>query len=209
MNKKVQKIKNNYMNQILETKQKNKKLFRLFKIQFIVSFVALIILFIYILRENKLKAREDEITNIVNINAKIATIFKSENYENKMYLCKLKIKKINLEYFVYNSYSEELLKILPCKFYGETLDQDGNICIIGHNYFDNRFFSNLNKLKINDEINLEDLQGKSYKFYIYDIREINEDDIDEIIKSEINKKTITLCTCTISKNKRLIIKAKA
>lgn len=209
------------MNQILETKQKNKKLFRLFKLQFIISFVALIILFMYISRENKLKAKEKEITNIVNINAKITTIFKSENYENinenhednsyenEIYLCKLKIEKIDLEYFVYSSYSEELLKILPCKFYGESLGEYGNICIIGHNYFDNRFFSNLNKLGINDEIILEDLQGKEYKFYVYDIREIDDDNIDEIIKSVSNKKTITLCTCTINKNRRLIIKAKA
>lgn len=206
------------MNQILETKQKNKKLFRLFKLQFIISFVALIILFMYISRENKLKAKEKEITNIVNINAKITTIFKDENinenlennvYENEIYLCKLKIKKISLEYFVYNSYSEELLKILPCKFYGVSLGEYGNICIIGHNYFDNRFFSNLNKLGINDEIILEDLQGKEYKFYVYDIREIDDNNIDEIIKSVSNKKTITLCTCTINRNRRLIIKAKA
>lgn len=89
-----------------------------------------------------------------------------------------------------------------------SLEQNGNICIIGHNYFDDRFFSNLNKLKLKDSIIMEDLEGNSYKYIIYDIYEISETDLKEAQKDDGNYKTLTLCTCTFDKKSRLIIKAK-
>jgi LPXTG-site transpeptidase (sortase) family protein len=90
----------------------------------------------------------------------------------------------------------------------EICGESGNICIIGHNYFDNRFFSNLNKLEINDTIIMEDLEGNFYKYVIYSIFEIDENDISKVQASDENFKTLTLCTCTANKNKRLVIKAK-
>ena len=201
------------MNQILETKNKIKNYKKIFKIQFIISFLAIIILFIYILKESNIKENEYEITKIVSQNAKIVSLFESYNseeyYKNDIYFCTLKIEKINLEYFVYKNYTENNLKILPCKFSGGNLNENGNICIMGHNYFDDRFFGNINKLKIGDKIILEDLQGVEYSYYIYDIYEINENDIYEVIKNEENLKTLTLCTCTINKDTRLIVKAKS
>ena len=201
------------MNQILETKNKIKNYRKIFKIQFIISFLAIIILFIYILKESNIKENEYKITKIVSQNAKIVSLFESYNseeyYKNDIYFCTLKIEKINLEYFVYKNYTENNLKILPCKFSGGNLNENGNICIMGHNYFDDRFFGNINKLKIGDKIILEDLQGVEYSYYIYDIYEINENDIYEVIKNEENLKTLTLCTCTINKDTRLIVKAKS
>ena len=200
------------MNQILETKNKIKNYRKIFKIQFIISFLTIIILYIYILKENSIKENEYEITKIVSQNARIVSLFENYNseeyYKNDIYFCTLKIPKINLEYFVYKSYTENNLKILPCKFSGGNLNENGNICIIGHNYFDDRFFGNINELKIGDKIILEDLQGIEFYYYIYDIYEINENEIYEVIKNEENLKTITLCTCTTNKNSRLIVKAK-
>lgn len=201
------------MNQILETKNIKYKLKKIFKIQLIISIISIIIVFIYVLNNNKIKNKESEITEIVNQNAKIMSLFeyyenyKNSNFYNDIYFCTLKIEKINLEYFVYENYSEELLKILPCKFSGPNINEYGNICIIGHNYFDNRFFSNLNKLEIGDEIILQDMQGNIYNYYIYEIYEIDEKEIDEVIKQNENSKILTLCTCTNLKNIRLIVKA--
>ncbi len=200
------------MNQILETKNNIRKYKKIFKIQFFISFLSIVALFIYILNENSIKDNEYEITKIASQNAKIVSIFESygseEYYKNDIYFCTLKIEKINLEYFVYKNYSEDLLKILPCKFSGGNLNENSNICIIGHNYFDDRFFGNLNKLEIEDKIVLEDLKGNIYNYYIYDIYEINENEIYEVIKNEKQSKILTLCTCTTDKNIRLIVKAR-
>ncbi len=196
------------MNQILDIKIKNKKLIKFFKIQLVFSLMMIVILIIYILNDANVKNNEKNISNVITLNARLSTIFQKDSISNDVYFCKLKIAKINLEYFIYNDYSEELLKILPCKFSGTNFENNGNICIIGHNYFDDRFFGNLNKLKINDEIILENLKGKEYKYMVYDIYEINEQDINEVISNNGVLKTVTLCTCTFDKNKRLIVKAK-
>lgn len=200
------------MNQILDTKNKKIKFKKIFKIQFIISFIAMIILFIYVLNENNIKNKENEITKIVSQNAKVVSLFESykitENY-NDIYFCTLKIEKINLEYFVYKNYSEENLKILPCKFSGGNLENNSNICIIGHNYFDNRFFGNLDELDLGDKIILESLDKKTYEYYITNIYEIDESNIYEVTKNENNSKTVTLCTCTSQKNMRLVVRAEA
>jgi LPXTG-site transpeptidase (sortase) family protein len=155
--------------------------------------------------QENIKNKENSLTNTIILNAKLNSVF-GENIENE-YFGKLEIAKINLNYFVYNSYSSEKLKILPCKFSGD-LNQPGNICIIGHNYFDNRFFSNLNQLELYDEIIIEDLYKNRYKYIVYDIYEIDENEINRALENDGNYKTLTLCTCTFNKNKRLIIKAK-
>ena len=47
------------MNQILETNKKKYKLKKFFKIQFFISFILIIIVFIYALIENNIKNREN------------------------------------------------------------------------------------------------------------------------------------------------------
>ena len=194
------------MNQILDVKEKKLKIKMLFKIQFILSFGLMIIVLVYFLSQMNNKSKENNISKVISLNAKLNSVF-SENIQ-ETYLGRIKIDKINLDYFVYNTYSDKLLKVLPCKFFGGNLHHPGNICIIGHNYFDNRFFSNLNKLDINDIIIMEDLDGNKYKYTVYNIYEINEKQIEEVQKNDGNYKTLTLCTCTFDKNRRLIIKAR-
>ena len=192
------------MNQILDFKNKKIKIKRIFRVQFFISFILILVLFIYILKQNKLRNEEIAISNIVSINAKLNKVF---SLEESVYFGRIIIEKIDLDYYIYNSYTEEKLKALPCKYSGGKLNQLGNICIIGHNYYDDRFFSNLYKLNLNDSIIMQDLFGNKYKYTIYSIYEIDEKDINNAIKDE-NKRTITLCTCTLNKSKRLIIKAK-
>ena len=204
------------MNQILETKKKKYKLKKFFKIQFFISFILIIIVFIYALIENNIKNRENEFTKIANQNAKLSSMFRKNDLKNNnlneeidnIYFCTLKIEKINLEYFVYENYSEENLKILPCKFSGGNLRENTNICIIGHNYFDDRFFGRLDELEIGDKIIVGDLKENSYLYKVFDIYEIDENNIYEATKNEFNEKILSLCTCTFSQDKRLIIKAK-
>ena len=82
----------------------------------------------------------------------------------------------------------------------------GNICIIGHNYYDNRFLSNLGKLEINDIIILKSLEEDLYKYIIYDKYEIDEQDTKKVINQKYDRE-LSLCTCTFDKDKRLVIKA--
>ena len=196
------------MNQILSTNKNQRKIKKIFKFQFIISIIFIILGIIYIFKIIKEKERENNISKIISLNAKVNSVFTENQINNDgIYFGRIICEKINLDYFIYNKYSKENLKILPCKFSGGELNENGNICIIGHNYYDNRFFSNLNKLENKDVIIIKDLDENIYKYRVYKKYEINEIDTEEVIKP-IMEKELTLCTCTFDREKRLVIKAK-
>lgn len=193
------------MNQILFNK-KNNKLKYIFKVQFIISILVAIILITYIVVSHNKDENLENISKIINKNIKISSIYETQKEaREESILGKIYIDKIDLEYSVFNMSNEELLKIAPCKFAGVNLGQVGNICIAGHNYNDNRFFSRIAELNIKDTIILEDLSGIQYEYIIFDIFETNEDDIS-VVKA-IKKYELTLVTCNNSNNKRIIVKA--
>ena len=133
---------------------------------------------------------------------------KEEINLNNIYFGRIIIDKINLDYYIYNNYTEQNLKVLPCKYSGpNSLDDNGNICIIGHNYYDDRFFSNLNKLEIKDVIIIKNLEEKTYKYVVYKKYEIGEEESQKLIEP-IFQRELTLSTCTFDKTKRLVIRAK-
>ncbi|MBR2289330.1 MAG: sortase [Clostridia bacterium] len=159
------------------------------------------------IRNIKEKEKENILSNTISLNAKLNSVFSyREVKEESIYFGRIICEKIDLDDYIYNEYSEENLKILPCKFSGGTLEEDGNICIIGHNYYDNRFFSNLNKLEIGDTIVIKDLEEKTYEYKVYQKYEINQSDTEKVTRQEVPRE-LTLCTCTYDKEKRFVVKA--
>ncbi len=120
----------------------------------------------------------------------------------------IEIPKINLYYPVFSELTEELLKISPCKFYGDTPANNGNICIAGHNYDNSLFFSKISSLSSNDEIFIFDNNGMKYIYFVYDIYEVSQSDLSPVLNYEINQKILTLVTCNNFNSNRIIIKAK-
>lgn len=120
----------------------------------------------------------------------------------------IEIPKIDLYYPVFSNLSEDLLKISPCKFYGNTPDTNGNICIAGHNYDNSLFFSKLSTLSENDEIYIFDNNGNQYVYLVYNIYEVIDSDLSPIFDYEQNEKTLTLVTCNNFNSNRIILKAK-
>ena len=198
---------NSIMNQILNMINKE-KIKKFFKIQLIISIVCIVFGVIYLIVNIKEKEKQNNISNIVSLNARLNSVFSKNIVEEKsIYFGRIICDKIDLDYYIYNEYSKENLEVLPCKFSGGNIGEETNICIIGHNYFDNRFFSNLNKLEIEDIVILNDLNDNSYEYQVYKKFEINENDIESVIKQEFSKE-LTLCTCTYNKEQRLVVKAK-
>lgn len=191
------------MNQIIFT-QKLYKIKIIFIIQLLASIISIIILCVYLLYDNFNNKYFEDIATIIEKNIKISNIYENDINE-QLFFGKIYISKINLEYNIFNDFSDELLKISPCKFYGKRLGEPGNICIAGHNYDNNKFFSNLNKIEIFDEIIMENLKGEKYKYIVYEKNEIQPDDLS-ILKSK-KKFELTLLTCNNSNKKRLVVKA--
>ena len=139
------------MNQIISyIKVKNKKMRRLFYIQLIISIIVILILLVYFIKNTGKDTYET--TADIKTNFKLTRVYNT-NISNK-YLGNLIIEKINLEYPIFSEYSEENLKISVCKFSGNSLNENGNITILGHNYKD-KFFGELEKLETNDKIIIE------------------------------------------------------
>lgn len=120
----------------------------------------------------------------------------------------IQIPKINLYYPVFSYLTEDLLKIAPCKFYGDTPDVNGNICIAGHNYDNSLFFSKLSTLSLDNEIYIFDSNGSEYIYLVYDIYEVEDTNLSPVFDYEENEKTLTLVTCNNFNSNRIILKAK-
>lgn len=52
---------------------------------------------------------------------------------------KITIEKINLNYSILSTCTEELLKLSPCRLCGPEPNEIGNLCIAGHNYDNGKF----------------------------------------------------------------------
>ena len=204
------------MNQILNTKMINKKKTNknFFRLQFIVSSIILFSFIIFLIYSffnmNKKEKLSDSLLGNYNIYKLYAnnlqdTTHKQDN-ENNIFGV-IEIPKININYPIFSNLSEELLKISPCKFYGTNLKENGNICIAGHNYNNDMFFSNLYLLNNDDEIYIYDNYGNKYVYTVFNSYEVNKSDLSPIFNYNQSSKELTLITCNNLNQNRLIVKA--
>ena len=120
----------------------------------------------------------------------------------------INIPSINVNYPILSTYTDELLKIAPCKFHGANPNEVGNLCIAGHNYKNSKFFSKVPNLQLGDTIEITDLSGRMLTYTVYDKFIVNPDDLACTSQITNGKKEITLITCTNDNKQRHIIKAR-
>lgn len=120
----------------------------------------------------------------------------------------INIPSINVNYPILSTYTDELLKIAPCKFHGPNPNEVGNLCIAGHNYKNSKFFSKVPNLQLGDTIEITDLSGRTLTYTVYDKFIVNPDELECTSQLTDGKKEITLITCTNDNKQRHIIKAR-
>jgi len=84
----------------------------------------------------------------------------------------------------------------------------GNLCIAGHNYVDNKLFSKINTLEIDDIVKIYDLSGNCVEYSVFDIIEVPSNDTSCTIQNNDGNKYVTLITCNNVNGLRLIVKCK-
>lgn len=226
------------MNQILQTKlensknfdrnnnkNKNKKSKSFIKIQFYISIILFLLLIIYLFfywqNLHKNSTYSDSLLYNYNLTRLYADTENSndvysnnfftildENAKSNYILGIIEIKSINLYYPIFAYYSDNDLKVSPCRFYGPEPGKVGNICILGHNYNSNMFFSNINLLKVNNEIVLYDNSQNAFNYFVESVYEVNNNDFSPIYDYDKNEKNLTLITCNNINNNRIIIRAR-
>ena len=120
----------------------------------------------------------------------------------------IKIPKIDLNLPVLTDSSAAAIDVSVAIHSGPGLNQVGNTVIIGHNYRDGRFFSNLKNLSKGDTVSITDNSGKTIVYVIYNIYTTAPEDSDFMERDTQGAREITLDTCTDDTQSRLIIWAK-
>lgn len=116
------------------------------------------------------------------------------------------IPKINSKYPIIAETTEQLLKVSVCKFWGANPNEVGNLCIIGHNYKNSKFFSKVPTMVVGDIVEITDLSGRTLKYKVYDIYTVDPSDTRCTSQLTQGKKEITLITCTNDAKQRVIVK---
>ena len=120
----------------------------------------------------------------------------------------INIPKINIEYPILEKTNKESLKLSITKFWGEKINQKGNVVLAGHNNLNNKMFGKIDRLENGDIIELTDSQMVTVKFQVFDKYVIDPNDIDCIFPIDENTREITLITCTNRDKNRLVVKAR-
>lgn len=121
----------------------------------------------------------------------------------------ISIPKISINYPIIYETTEEYLKIAPTKLFGPDINEVGNLCIVGHNYNNEQFFSRIKELDINDKVYLTTNRGERFTYLVYDKCEVNEKDLSCTSQETNGNIEATLITCTSVKENRLVVKCRA
>ncbi len=120
----------------------------------------------------------------------------------------IKIPKIDIEYLILDKTDKTSLNLSITKFWGEKINQKGNVVLAGHNNLNNKMFGKLDKLEIGDIIELTDSQMVTIKYQIFKTDIIDPNDITCILPEDENSREVTLITCTNGNKERFIVKAR-
>ena len=181
------------MNQILENKRTKKLNKRLYSFQFFMSCLIILIFIIYLFWQKYSENNAEKMSESIIKNYNITRLY-SNNVDNTIkandnlvsIVGAIEISKINISYPIFSSYSDELLKISVCKFYGPDINSIGNFCIIGHNYNTSDFFSNLYLLESKDIINIYDSNRNKLSYKVYETYEVEPDNLS-YLSQETNR----------------------
>ena len=126
----------------------------------------------------------------------------------------VKIPKIEIEYPIldidtYNpEETKEPMKFSIVKYWGNNVNDYGNLSIAGHNNYDGTMFGKTKKLELEDIVELTDLNNQTIQYEIYDIFVTDPNDVTILQTKDEKIREVTLITCTNGNKQRLILKAK-
>ena len=123
----------------------------------------------------------------------------------------MKIPTINLEYPIVEEVTTKALETALVALYPspDNINLPGNSVIIGHNYRNGLFFSNLKKLSNGAKIYVTDYRGKTVTYEVYNKFEASSTDTSFYNRDTNGLAELTLSTCTDASNdQRTIIFAK-
>ena len=145
---------------------------------------------------------EEESTNVQQSSTYTASDGTQYNY-----IGRIVIPKINVDYAIFDHWTYDLLTKSICKFHGGNPNEDGNLCLIGHNWRNKRFFSKVPTLENGDIVQITDLSGRTVEYEVYDNHQVDPDDVSDTTQ-EVEGREITLITCTDDSKHRVVVRCR-
>lgn len=120
----------------------------------------------------------------------------------------IKIPELNIEYPILENTNKETLNLSITKFWGNRINEIGNVTLAGHNNLNRTMFGKIKKMQEGDIIELTDIQNVTLKYQVFKVYVIDPNDITCILPEQENVREVTLITCTNGNKNRLIVKAR-
>ena len=130
-----------------------------------------------------------------------------QTYKGYAMVGTLEIPSIKLKYPVLDRATKMSMEVSIGLVYGK-LNQVGNATIMGHNYRNGTFFSNLKKVKEGDKLYITDTTGLKVEYVVYQMYETSSTDFDYASRDTGGKREVSLSTCTDDVKARLIVLAR-
>lgn len=163
----------------------------------------------YIINNNK-----DNNTNVIEIDDVAEVDMNTQSTEGQVQYKGynmagyIEIPKISIKYPVLDKVTKKSIQEAVAILDGPGLNQVGNTLIIGHNYRNGLFFSNLKKLTNGDAIYITDLSGTKIKYIVHSVFDADPQDISYMTRDTEGKREISLYTCTDDGKERTTVLAR-
>lgn len=128
-----------------------------------------------------------------------ATQMQTVEIDGQEYIGVLELPTLELELPVLAKWSDELLKLSPCRYHGSFLDD--SMIIAGHNY--RRHFSGIKGMSPGDPVIFTDVNGTVYHYLVEDLEKIAGRDLEGM---ETGEWDLTLFTCSYGGNDRIAVR---
>ncbi len=191
------------------------KKIKVYKAILVLLIIAAVIVAVFVVRkfyksnqtENEAKSVVEEIKENLNTQNESEAHIDAELGGYKV-IGIIRIPKINLEYPILEKTNTESLNISITKFWGNEINEIGNVTLAGHNNLNGVMFGKIKKLSNGDIIELTDIQNITLKYEVFETKVIDPNDISCILPIEEGRREVTLITCTNGRSNRFIVKAK-
>ena len=196
------------------------KIYKAFFYMLLISAIVVIGMIVYKYGSNQ--KNENESKEVVDTFSKIDFLKNEEESRSQIQLKYkgydvigiVKIPKIDIEYPILEigeidpENAKEPMKLSIIKYWGENVNDYGNLSIAGHNNKDGTMFGKTKKLEIGDIVELTDINGQIIQYSIYNIFVTDPNDVSILLPKDELIREVTLITCTNGNKQRLILKAK-
>lgn len=114
----------------------------------------------------------------------------------------IRVRSVGIQLPVLDQWSEELLKIAPCRYAGSI--SGGNMIIMGHNY--KSHFNPLHKAQVGAEVVFENTIGTEFRYRIAKIEHLHRTEGQKLATEEY---PLTIFTCSPGGLERTVLRCEA